>query len=390
MGKNNKKSSSSPNKKSKATIAFVNDSSISDLISQAEDAALINEPMKAIELYGHAATQQETGTTSYVSSVLANIREKQGELFTQIGDHLNSKSYYLLSISSTPPNDELLPGRILYLAQMLGGAEALTQFMLATKLLKGLASPTQPQKEMLCSTYCSICELFMTDLCFEKDAETNCEEAMAMAMQLDDGKSPHALQTMASLRLSQCRGGDAIECMQQVWSRIGPSCSQVAATYFDDQTEEEGKTAFEPNLSETENLPSFESRTTTAKLLMVCVAGVACGGGEESKVANNLNNAAVTVLGSLLVENDEVVETFFLIGVAFKTLNQTEEAKTYFNRAKEMLAANKKSLMQVMSESGGFGGDGGELQLELEEIEMRMDSIEEAEEEMEENEMAES
>ena len=88
-----------------------------------------------------------------------------------------------------------------------------------------------------------------------------------------------------------------------------------------------------------------------------------------------LHNASITVLGSLMVENDEVVETFFLLGCAFAALKDKENTAMYMNRAKEMLEKCKVAIEEEMS---GRGFDaGGELQLELEDIEMRLDTIEE-------------
>ncbi|KAK0469663.1 uncharacterized protein EV420DRAFT_1297842 [Desarmillaria tabescens] len=55
------------------------------------------------------------------------------------------------------------------------------------------------------------------DLCFEDDAEKNCESLLATALQTDPGNS-EALQSLASVRMSQQRPEEAKECLEKAWS----------------------------------------------------------------------------------------------------------------------------------------------------------------------------
>ncbi|KAF9036207.1 TPR-like protein [Panaeolus papilionaceus] len=55
------------------------------------------------------------------------------------------------------------------------------------------------------------------DLCFEPEAEKTCEELLAAALQVDAG-NPEALQTLASVRMSQQRPEEARQCLEQAWS----------------------------------------------------------------------------------------------------------------------------------------------------------------------------
>lgn len=54
----------------------------------------------------------------------------------------------------------------------------------------------------LVRAYCASAELYMTDLCFEADAEKGCEAFLEKAIKLDSDNA-EALSAMASLRLSQ-------------------------------------------------------------------------------------------------------------------------------------------------------------------------------------------
>ncbi|GAA6062079.1 hypothetical protein JCM10212_006502 [Sporobolomyces blumeae] len=60
-------------------------------------------------------------------------------------------------------------------------------------------------------------ELYLTDLCFEEDAEAKCEEYLKQASELDP-TDPEVYQTLASVRLSQQRDEDAKEAANKGYS----------------------------------------------------------------------------------------------------------------------------------------------------------------------------
>ncbi|KAL4248055.1 TPR-like protein [Abortiporus biennis] len=55
------------------------------------------------------------------------------------------------------------------------------------------------------------------DLCFDPAAEKTCEELLNLALQTDPGNT-EALQSLASVRLSQQRPEEAKQCLEQAWS----------------------------------------------------------------------------------------------------------------------------------------------------------------------------
>lgn len=87
----------------------------------------------------------------------------------------------------------------------------------------------QALKKAIAEGYCSIAELYMTDLWLvtgywnetkfmwsdEDDAEQNCEQALQCAIK-EDGENIQVFQTLASLRLSQNRPDDAKKAMEKV------------------------------------------------------------------------------------------------------------------------------------------------------------------------------
>ena len=100
------------------------------------------------------------------------------------------------------------------------------------------------------------------------------------------------------------------------------------------------------------DLPEFEFRCQTAKLLLECAgllkespASPPSGPSQEDLCLS----AAVSVLGSLLAQNDEVIEIWFLTGCAFASKRPplVEAATFYFDRTMQMLQDIKKALQQL-------------------------------------------
>lgn len=95
------------------------------------------------------------------------------------------------------------------------------------------------------------------------------------------------------------------------------------------------------------NLPEFEFRCQTAKLLLEC-AGLLKENSmnDPSNQEDECVTAAISVLGSLLAQNDEVIEIWYLTGCAFAAKKPilTDTATFYLERAKEMLTDIRKAM----------------------------------------------
>lgn len=80
------------------------------------------------------------------------------------------------------------PDKYLYMAQLHEGREALGYYEKGLDLLErqfGISAGTPKEdsaklKQRLCMAYCSVGELFLTDLCYEEDAEARCQVKHAM------------------------------------------------------------------------------------------------------------------------------------------------------------------------------------------------------------------
>ena len=225
-------------------------------------------------------------------------------------------------------------------------------------------------KQKLSGAYCNVAELYLTDLCEQDTAESDCEQYLEKALQLVDSDGEplvDALQTMASLRLSQKgRQLEAVPFILRAYEkqRVG---SEALATLVGlkvdekefgagiDETLKEGDQAKE--LKEVEaanNLPEFEFRCQTAKLLLECAELLKERSNSMDDSSNNSDQsdecivAAISVLGSLLAQNDEVIEIWYLTGCAFaaKKPPLADAARFYLERAKEMLTDIRKALKE--------------------------------------------
>ena len=121
-------------------------------------------------------------------------------------------------------------------------------------------------------------EIYLTDLCFEQDAEQRCEHYLTQALQLDPScASAHA--TLASVRLSQCRPDDARSSLQHslaLWNIHDPE-------------------------STPDTTPTYDSRLATAKLLLEL---------DEDDVA-------LDVISGLEKEDDLVPDIWYLYGFIY-------------------------------------------------------------------------
>jgi tetratricopeptide (TPR) repeat protein len=246
------------------------------------------------------------------------------------------------------------------------------------------SKPVDPQKAMaetqrqLAAACCSVADVYLTDLCFEEDAEQECESFLNKAMLLPDVDGEpviDALQTAASLRLSQNRGLEAVDFILRAYEKIRVGC-EALSSLVNVRNGPESEQATE--LVETEavrNLPGFEFRCQTAKLLIEC-AGILKEEKPGDPRETQCTQAAVDVLGSLLAENDEVAEIWYLTGDAFAAMTppNMELAAHYWEATNEMLTSVKESLEQGELETEDEE-ESHELRVQLDEVTLQLDQL---------------
>jgi len=386
---------------------------LNQILSQADVAMDSSNVEVALQLYNYAATlirqkvqqqqqQQQQQTTDLLEDklMLSKILSKMGEIKVSLGDQNASSLDFseAIQLLSSSSYDDDVNGRdviqkaqwkearanlYLYLGQLCCGKDALQNFSNAItdlkeclNLLQNIPSNTeQQQKELietqrqLCGAYCSVAELYLTDLCYEENAESECENVLKLALQLDDPKStPDSVQAMANLRLCQNRNMEAIPYILDSYSRIQVGCEAMADLVgLGRENNEEKDVDRDDNIAKEMNegalkaantLPGFEFRCQTAKILLECALYLeqndttSNGQGEELSIEKRTEQriycieAAIQTLGSLMAENDEVIETWYLLGCAFQSKSDHDASKHYYENALQMLLKTKEGLQQ--------------------------------------------
>lgn len=266
----------------------------------------------------------------------------------------------------------------------------------------------------LCTAQCSVAELYLTDLCDEVDAESKCESYLKSALQLGNNEStPDATQAMANLRLCQSRGVEAIPYILEVYGRmkeavsamtdlVGLGCSENKSTTHELPAHSqhadniEAKELKDDVLHAAHKLPGFDFRCQTAKILLECALVLEqqedfpsespseIGMNKDTEQRPYCIEAAIQVLGSLLAENDEVVEVWYLLGCAFASTmpKNIEAAKYYWETALEMLGKVKEGMEQDMPMFKGNNEEDVQCEVEdvntkIEELKMKLSELEE-------------
>ncbi|CAH7689842.1 hypothetical protein BY996DRAFT_8428529 [Phakopsora pachyrhizi] len=176
-------------------------------------------------------------------------------------------------------------------------------------------------------------EIYLTDLCFEPEAEKKCLSYLEMASELDP-TDPEPLQTLASVRISQSNIEEATKALRlalSLWSNDPVAnldadendskmevVEEIAEGLVDDEDrqmidaerdmkEESNGLVIEDDQDESSSLPPFETRVQWAKLALEC----------------DMWSDAIEVLYGCEAENDEDGEVQYLLGMAWYLLGQS-------------------------------------------------------------------
>ncbi|KDO24295.1 hypothetical protein SPRG_09932 [Saprolegnia parasitica CBS 223.65] len=267
------------------------------LLAKAEELVDQCQPELAIKFFQKAAALEPTNS---------EILDAIGELATEIDDPETALQAFGRSIELAPKNN---PGKYLYAAQLLVGEESERYTLQGIAIMKELM-PALPGiettdeskllRKQVCDAYCSLGELYMSDLCDADDAEAKCEMYLQEAMKYDMGL-PEPTQALANLRLTQQRKDEACVFLDETYKRLG-ACDE-------------------------NTMPSLEFRTFTGKLLI-----------EVEKFEQ-----AAYVLEGVMQEDDENAEVWFLVGSCYKALEDYDTALEFLERCSAMLSKLKKT-----------------------------------------------
>lgn len=301
--------------------------------------------------------------------------DMQGHICSELGDTQKAKGAFLRAVELSP---DVGHSKYMYLGQIHTGQEgvdyytkgiqvllsALEKQAQTTEAQAGAAAPPDKDAELptakdVCVAYCSMAEIYLTDLCMDEGAADKCREFIERALQYHHD-NPEALQLMASYLFSTERNQEGKEYLLKSVGSWLPAQKQSAAS---PSSEEDMQN----------EIPPYESRVTTAKLLIES---------EEYEMA-------VDVLEGLLEEDDEVVQVWYLSGWVCNlqlekakeqqeregrevTEEETEEwkaleeaARSYLTNAKKLYNKLRCDDQPVLEHVEQLLGDlGGELEAE--------------------------
>ncbi|KAF8542075.1 hypothetical protein BDD12DRAFT_729921 [Trichophaea hybrida] len=348
--------SSSSSKKSKRQKSLLNktgsfsspglppSSDIPTLLSQASELLhSLNEPSKALPLATRALNLNPTSLQSL---------ELLAEIHIELSDTEPAYTLYNRAASLDPSGlHESLggsgPEKFLWLAQLCptGGAEAvgwyekgaatLREFIISrdTGVYKDLAERGLERK--LVSALCGMAEIYMTDLCMSSDAESRCEGYVTEAV-LVCPESCEALQTLASVRISQQRIGDAVSALKRAFGGWKNVKEEVVAV---------------------DEMPSYAVRISLARLLIECAQ----------------YETAIEVLERLQAEDDQLPDLWYLGGWTLFLLGERERGRVegwveFWEAAREWLTTCEQLYKALEWEDEGIKEHASELLAKIAEI----------------------
>ncbi|EDO43571.1 predicted protein [Nematostella vectensis] len=208
--------------------------------------------------------------------------EMAGSVFLETGQPEKAVNCFRRAIQLSPDEGY---SKYMSIGQMLQGKEAAEVFTKGIQLMtspQGGASLSVSPKD-ISAAYCSLAEIYLTDECFDDEAEIKCSEYCQKAIEADP-TNPEAYQVMANCLLSRQKieeGKKVLSKGLDLWLGKDDDLQEVP-------------------------MPHFEARITTAKLLLEL---------EDFE-------KAAQVLQTLLEENDEELEVWYLLGLMYHLSGQ--------------------------------------------------------------------
>ena len=270
-----------------------------------------------------------------------NLRviETAGSVYAETGDLEKSKECFTKAVELNPDDGH---EKYMYLGQISSGDEAKGWYLKGLEIMKGVlgnnvsenVASANPNKSIPTSTdisnaYCALAEIFMTDSCFDDDAERECEKYCKEALSWGS-MNIDAYIVNANFLLSQEKREEAANILKESFELLnlkipaddGESDENGMDKDGENGMEEEGK----GNASEVEdegddiNIPSYTSRVSLSKLLTEL--------GEYKK--------AEILMNRLVEENDEDLEIWYMLGWNMFLQDQFEDSIFLLTKAKEL------------------------------------------------------
>lgn len=185
----------------------------------------------------------------------------------------------------------------------------------------------------LAAAYCQCAEIYLTDLCYNDEAEQRCEELVNAALEASGEQDPGPYRLLADLRISQQRNEEALAALQTCFS-------------------------FWKDADDIDDRPAPEVRDSCAKMFLEL----------------GYPGEAVLIYEQLVAEDDTIAEVFHMLGVAQRDAGDLEAAVECLETAQQLLndtGCDDQTILQEVAEvlagvealqaqrAGAAGGDSG-------------------------------
>ncbi|XP_072010975.1 uncharacterized protein [Engystomops pustulosus] len=195
------------------------------------------------------------------------ILDMMGNICMELGDADKARQVFLKAVELSPDKGHT---KYMCLGQIHSKEEALCYFQKGIDLMirtyqsqaqesgaANFADEMEVTTKDISTAFCSVAEIYLTDLCMEEGAGDKCKDAITKALEYE-ASSPEALQLMASYLFSMEQPQEGTEYLMKSLASWLPSLQK---------NEGGAPEADDADIVET-TFPPYESRITTAKLLI--------------------------------------------------------------------------------------------------------------------------
>ena len=349
MGKNKRGRTSKKSKGSKEKFQY----SVDDLMDKVEEYVDRFEYDLALKFCDKALKMDPSN---------ARVIETSACVYAETGDTDKAKAYFSKAAEVNPDNGH---EKYMYLGQMSAGLEAQQWYLKGIDVMKNMLNNKNSLDDQnptvkfmnkgsvsntdISSAYCALAEIFMTDCCFEENAENQCLEYCKQAIDCDPN-NVDAYIVNANFLLSTEKTEEARDLLGKCFSLL--KLKEQKSDYLSDPDNEEiledmeeiddiEKEQDESDEKEKNKCcPSYDSRVTLAKLLTEV---------KEYEKSNLL-------LAGLTEEDDEDIYTWYMFGLNFFLGEQLSDAVVYLKKARELcekLQCDDEELVNHLQEMLG-------------------------------------
>ena len=230
-----------------------------------------------------------------------------GELLANVGDSERAIEVLRRSVQINPEEGG---SKYFYLGQMMTGRDSLMAYRKCIEIMSRSSEYVEDVRERLISIYCLIGELFMTDLADEEGAEEDCQNAFESALNIDES-SVEALTGIATFYRMRLDIEES--------KRFCVSACKIVS---------------EIPREELEAMVPFSVRMRLA----------------ENLVDLELVDEALDILSTLLDEDEEDIQSWFLTGCCHLVAKEKDEAIECVKQAKKLLKKNRQFIDPVVFE----------------------------------------